>query len=106
MGLCPEHGSVLGKLCDFIDSMQEVQTVSYDLMEELERYKKENNIVYEEDINPLYFAQHFADWQKQEMMKGAVDRVVFYDDWGNLVVKVPKGLKMNDKVKVIIIKEV
>lgn len=22
MGLCPEHGSVLGKLCDFIDSMQ------------------------------------------------------------------------------------
>lgn len=35
MGLCPEHGSVLGKLCDFIDSMQEEPTSDIDFEQEL-----------------------------------------------------------------------
>lgn len=47
-----------------------------------------------------------AQWQKEQMMKGAVDTVVGIEDWGHLIVKVDNlGLNYRDKVKIIIVKE-
>lgn len=59
-------------------------------------------------------ARHFADWQKQQMMKTAIETEVVDDSFGQQVGEVPAirydvqpedNLEIGDKVKLIIIKE-
>lgn len=86
---------------------------SEELKQELERYKNENNIKYEEDINMLDFAQHFANWQKEQLMKYTIEDVQILDFGGNNHldfcfddnVLLEQGFKDEDKVKLIILKE-
>ena len=47
-----------------------------------------------------------TEWQKEQMMKEAVEREVFFEEWGHLVVKVDDmGVKSGENVKVLILKE-
>lgn len=71
---------------------------------------------------PIYFsydellevARHFADWQKQQMVKAAIETEVVDDSFGQQVGEVPAirydvqpedNLEIGDKVKLIIFKE-
>ncbi len=95
-------------ICDtllaFIDSMQE-KPVTEDLEEEWKRY-----ITSEEYLNDipggLPVARHFANWQKLQIMKAAVDAIVKYDNFGHLIVRVDDmGVKFHDEIKIRIFKE-
>ena len=59
-------------------------------------------------IDPLKIAKHFAQWQKEQMMKGAVDAHVNME-WNHLSLGgfawSQTGLDLGDKCKLIIIKE-
>lgn len=111
-----EHGrmDVINALQEKIKSMQG-EPVSDDLEGEINRYlstwstSKDNGIVFCEKM-----ARHFAVWQKEQMMKDAVDgwieepeclawRVISDNLEGDFVVK--NKLQDGESVKVIIIKE-
>ena len=111
-----EHGrmDVINALQEKIKSMQG-EPANDDLEDEINRYlstwstSKDNGIVFCEKM-----ARHFAAWQKEQMMKDAVDgwaeepecflwRVISDDLTGEFVVK--NKLQDGDKVKLIVIKE-
>lgn len=113
---------VLDKLLSFIDTITEEH--NEDLEEEIERCWKEMfpngwsdytllTLTYEEH---KAFAHHFAEWQKQQMMKDAVEGTVKYEigsaeipqcDRRYQVLSDPTPIanaKLGDKVKIIILK--
>lgn len=94
------------RLLSFLDTLEVEEVgefVSNDLEEEITR------CIVDEDMNFAEVARHFAQWQKQQLMKDAVDAVVLT---GAVIVereimnKILKhlGLKTGDKFKLIIIK--
>lgn len=99
-------------LLSFIDSLQE-EPVSEELEEEIDAWCQ--NVITGLPI-VKEAARHFADWQKQQMMKDAVHAIVdspfrmefpnIYPDYRELKDYCDKnGIKDDDKVKLIIIKE-
>ena len=102
------------ELLSFIDSMQE-EPVSEDLEEVAKTYAKKESHGYE----PCNIVETFkagANWQKQQMMKNAIDGVITFDYYGDndkiygciahdSFCLEELGLKDGDKVKLIIIKE-
>ena len=101
-------------LINFINSMQE-DPVSDDLEVEFNRFLDEVEGVprmwhSEEQIEwAMDVARHFAIWQKQQIMKEAieayVDQVEYPGSTWIQLSETPKDLKDGDKVKLIIIKE-
>ena len=89
-----------------IDSTSE-EPVSEDLEEEIGRYFKENGNKWAY----IDVARHFANWQKQQMMKDAVPATVLTNQYGNKYIRSWSGLreynkfKNGDEVKVYLIKE-
>lgn len=86
------------------------ETVSEDFEEEYEKYFKthETDIVLNPYTNCKDIARHFTEWQKQQMMKDAVESIV--EDWCGDSPEIaiplnPQDFKNGDKVKLIIIKE-
>ena len=98
-----------------------------EIEKELERFiesgkatKKDNSGRYQTTyIDPLKIAKHFAQWQKEQMMKDAIDAQVlptnieetefclsYFDDvaWITRLVKEGK-IKFGERVNIIIIKE-
>lgn len=65
------------------------------------------------DENPAYLsnikelARHFANWQKAQLLKDAIDAVVSEDLTGSprVIVGVPNEFRRKDKVKIVVIKE-
>ncbi len=93
----------------FIDSLPE-EPVSEDLEEEVDEYILDNFDDAEGRVYVLQCARHFANWQKQQMIKDAIDGVVICDEklthgYKDIVFKFPDNLQVGDKVKLIIIKE-
>ena len=103
------------EILSFIDSMQE-EPVSEDLEKEVNKYfhalysgwtdeqRKEDFLVEELCTN---VARHFANWQKEQMMNGAIE-LPLYLDGDFLTIDydfTESGFKVGDKVKLIIIKE-
>lgn len=97
-----------------LDSLQE-EPVSEDLEEEIQKtihnhFFDLNGIaiagtsVYATVDDMVYIAKHFANWQKEQMMKDAIDAELD-DVCGFLTISIPyhNGIA-GDKVKVIIIK--
>lgn len=96
---------------NIIDSMQE-GPVSEDLEEEIQKHLKEClNVKFPTtDIESIkkdveYTARHFANWQKKQMMKDAVEVQVNPLLGETFVGCKVNGYKVGDKVKLIIIKE-
>lgn len=85
------------------------EPASDDLEIEIDKYIKENGfdgIDTIEDVN--YIARYFANWQKLQIMKGAINKHVhleYGEEKIDLFNKDLKGLKFGDKVKILIIKE-
>lgn len=77
--------------------------VSNDLEEEITR------CIVDEDMNFAEVARHFAQWQKQQLMKDAVDgSVCAQRPNGEVIVRtnfIRAGLALMEKVKLIIIKK-
>ena len=95
-------------LLSFIDSLQE-EPVSEDLIEELKKIVNIRECV-SQGVPVIKIARHFANWQKEQMMKDAVDGTAqTYLPFESIrFIGKPLrelGLKTNNPVKVIIIKE-
>ena len=102
-----------------IDSLpEEPASKDLELEEEITRYYKSLGIIenageiYEWDdmiANIILTARHFAEWQKQQMMKDAIDATILDVDaqtiefglWPEKLLDIKEG----DKVKIIVIKE-
>lgn len=67
---------------------------------EVERYRKEKGA---DNIRYYECARHFAEWQKQQLMKDVVE--VEYWDGSLFKNELRERFKDGDKVKLIIIKE-
>lgn len=112
----------LVRLRDYINGLQE-EPVSEDLEEELNKWRHSHfhgrrdvdaSGEYLERVSQLDLARHFANWQKQQMMKDSKERVVRVDADGYPYINgvefwdydkdVPLA-KAGDKVKLIIIKD-
>lgn len=116
--------NVIEKYC--MQKVQEKEIVCNTIENEITNYCKSH---FKSDNNPnewkesgiafsagqlVNFASHFAEWQKQQMMKDAVDGVVYTvycepnhpkNHRGISIKKVPDKLKDGQKVKLVIIKE-
>lgn len=96
----------LREVKDFLDTLEVEEVgefVSNDLEEEITR------CIVDEDMNFAEVARHFAQWQKQHLMKDAVDgSVCAQRPNGEVIVRtnfIRAGLALMEKVKLIIIKK-
>ena len=84
-----------------------------ELEKEIENYLHSIGVGYggwvdgmeDEDLRKI--ARHFAEWQREQMMKEAVEGTYNNSDWGVPCIDLPTPLDLErfDKVKLIIIKE-
>lgn len=91
---------------------KEGEPVSKDLEKEIQRYLREE---CSSDDEPSIgeIARHFANWQKEQMLKDAVEASVNYYEnipggsYVELVADIlnPTGVRYKDKVKIVIVKE-
>lgn len=88
------------------------EPVSENLEEEIKKAFFDNKCKITDNISFSEFeriARHFAGWQKQKMMKDAVEGLVVCDElthgYKDIAMHIPDYLKVGDKVKLIIIKE-
>lgn len=84
------------------------EPVSEDLEVELKNYLNSDEYINTLGVSGyLLIARHFANWQKNKMMEDAVDGEVGYWNQRGLSVNMdlPRTLKEDDKVKLVIIKE-
>jgi hypothetical protein len=102
----------LDNSCQSCENLQE-ETVSEDLEEEIDNYVKRNGYDGLDSIEEVkYIANHFAKWQKEQMMKVAKEAQVILTRITNATlapslssVILDDSFKEGDKVKVILIKE-
>lgn len=97
---------ILAKLLTFIDSLPD-EAPSEDLEKVAVKYERENrqSILSSVDIVDAFVAG--AEWQKEQMMKEAVDGKVFmsFAPGHNQMVMADVDLPTNTKVKLIIVKQ-
>jgi len=107
------HWKMCSKLLSFIDSLPE-EKPSENLEEEVKRYYSDNFTYISSDQPTLSIltnvARHFAEWQKEQMMKDAVEGEIVQDMKGLYHVKSVAFVSDNsynfgDKVRIIIVKE-
>lgn len=104
------------ELLEYIDSLQE-EPVSNDLEAEFVLYLKhkfnisqEGNTLKTDGWKPspydiLDIAKHFAQWQKEQIMKDAISMDVYYEtEWDDIHKFLRKNLD-GEKVKLLIIKD-
>ncbi len=114
-GIVSANKSICKHIKSFINSLPE-EPASEDLEEEIDRFEDWINNFNQSDYPTSYtvrdIARHFAEWQKQQMMKDAVDAFVnTYEntDDSNYVEFVteqsPYKFKETEKCKIIIVKE-
>jgi len=96
----------LREVKDFLNTLEVEEVwefVSNNLEEEITR------CIVDEDMNFAEVARHFAQWQKQQLMKDAVDgSVCAQRPNGEVIVRtnfIRAGLALMEKVKIIIIKK-
>jgi len=84
--------------------------IDKEVIEEWKRFLESEEFQHDPECGTLLIAQHFAEWQKEQMVKDAVDgRLV--DDGGDMILVVPslpiitRTMDDGDKVKVILVKE-
>lgn len=107
------YESALIDMETFLDSLESGKPMIFD--EELnEEIKKEMVKLpfFIRGKDQIAYARHFAQWgakwQKEQMMKYTVDATVHLEPGANPVIEIDVGrfgLKVKDKVKVIIVKE-
>ena len=117
-----EGALALDSLLDFIDSLPEESgcevnftTKNEDLEEEIDRYYSD----WQFDDDTIYkdmrdICRHFAEWQKHQMMKDAVETTIVNDwqygkDPDHAIIPAIhqriEGFNIGDRVKIIIVKE-
>lgn len=117
-GIVSAKKNICKQIKSFIDSLPEEH--NEDLEEEIENYINRNfsegcdgGMLSDSEPNLggvtycdlAKLARHFAEWQKQQMMKDATDGEITLDIDGNIRLNCPDVLYVGDKVKIIIIKE-
>ena len=109
---CASPIVICDTLLSFIDFLQE-EPVSEELLKELKGIVNIRECVAQ-GVPVIKIARHFANWQKEQMMKSAVERIVKVDAGGYPYIlqmelydydkDIPLA-KEGDKYKVILIKE-
>lgn len=105
--------SELQKILSFISTLESEKPMNQEgLVEEVEKCLKHYQMlaVWKRDFTEI--ARHFAQWgaeqMKEQMMKDAVDATVHLEPGATPVIEIGVGrfgLKVRDKVKLIIVKE-
>lgn len=102
------YGDLAYALLAFIDSQPEEQP-SKDLEEEIDRFEDwmetYNQADYPTSFTTRDIARHFAKWQKEQMMKDAVEMTVENGIYLSSIDCAKLGYKLGDKVKIIIVKK-
>lgn len=100
----------LEELRDFIDTLEEEP--DKDLDDEISRTYHDGSVADTSDLDHTSYeniARHFAEWQKEQMLKEAVEGKVYFQMGGIKRVKSDDfenpNIHLGDKVKLIIIKE-
>lgn len=99
-----------GELLPFIDSLPE-EKPSEDLNDEIKKFIEEYGYERGEDkLLIAIVARHFAEWQKGQMMKDAVEGEIGYWNQRGLSIRLDQsfeklGYGEDTKVKIIIVKE-
>ena len=100
-----------GEDCEY---SRKEESESEDLEKELDRYLPS---VFNKDMdggNPKFTtwfkalrktALHFADWQKQQMMKDTIEGQITLNEMGDPCVMLPSRFNAGDEVKLIVLKE-
>ena len=100
-------------LLHFLDTLQE-QPVCEGLEEEIERYIPTSLAVKfpTTDIETIksdirYIARHFAQWQKEQMLKEAVEGKIIFLFNGDVAINIgdTDKYKLGDNVRIVIVKE-
>lgn len=128
-GMAGPFGDAQMALCDrllsFIDSLPEekvsdstpLEESGEDLKSELHNYIEQHKSELSGYFDIRRVARHFANWQKQQMMKGTIDGYVTGNDERDIDVWIESErfrwienknvteLNIGDKVKLVIIKE-
>ena len=100
----------LGHIREFIDSLPE-EKPSEDLNDEIKKFIEEYGYERGEDkLLIAIVARHFAEWQKEQMMKDAVEGEIGYWNQRGLSIRLDQsfeklGYGEDTKVKIIIVKE-
>ena len=92
-----------------------MEKIKKEVIQEWERFLESDEFRHSKHYDTLLLAQHFADWQKEQMMADAIDVEVKVDAGGYPYIDKTIELydydkdvhlaKEGDKVKVIVIKE-
>jgi hypothetical protein len=98
------------ELLSFIDSLQQEQP-SEDLEKEMERFLSNITPAFKDGSYKITrygfraVARHFAEWQKQQMLKDAMKGMITCANLNRyiLVPKLDESLTYGDKVKIVII---
>ena len=110
--------NALDRMTDFFSTLESEKPMQEGLEEEYKDYV-EDDPVYGKLVNRiagLSIARHFTEWQKEQMMKEAVCYIAQPDivATGNIVIPFIRigytalsryGIKVGDKVRIIIVKE-
>ena len=100
---------------DLLNNPDKKEPVSEDLEKEIDRIWRKipdslSDTIYWKEFDKI--ARHFANWQKQQLMKGAISAEIFdnYDKdicqhHMEILADIPDGYKDGEKVKLVIIKE-
>ena len=112
------RNSIASKIFSKLHGCPQEEPVSEELEEEISRLTNQilngDKETYSKSFIASqidYIARHFADWQKQQMMKAAEEVAVtsMPNDWAEymprVIVPVSTTYDLGEKVKVIIIKE-
>jgi len=105
--LCAARIEVYEDLISFINSIPEEPDKS--LEEEISRTYHDGSVTDTENIDHVAYeniARHFAKWQKEQMMKEAVEGEITKDNRGNNVVRAGvfnKDFEYGDKVRIIVL---
>ena len=99
--------SEIHNILKIVDSLQQEQP-SEDLNDEIKKFIEEYGYERGEDkLLIAIVARHFAEWQREQMLKDAVEGKVFmsFAPGHNQMVMADVDLPTNTKVKLIIVKE-
>ena len=111
-GAIPSDAEIIAKInevIDYINSLSE-EKPSENLNDEIKKFIEEYGYKRGEDkLLIAIVARHFAEWQKEQMMKDAVEGEIVKDITNKLAVTAKNinldGFKFGDKVKIIIVKQ-
>ena len=76
------------------------------VIQEWKAFLESEEYRHDSECGTLLIAKHFADWQKERMMRGAIEGIVICNEvthgTKDILMDIPEDLNVGDKVKLLI----